>query len=488
MGYGAGRGCSGRSSCRWRCPRSWPACGSPRSPPSRWSPSGVLVGHGGLGPADHRRLQRQLLPGRDRHRRRRLRAAGAGRRPAAGRRRAAADPVGAGGAVVNALLRRARLPQRPVQLDPAERHPRPARPSTCAISVVAVLAAMVVGAPARRRARAPPAAAAGRSSCCPTSAAPSRRWPCSPLFAVTPIGFGDRATTIALAVFAIPPILTNTYVGFRGVDADVREAARAMGMSRRQVIAPGRAAAGAAAGHDRHPDGGGAGGRHRDAGRAGRRRRARAGSSASASASRTTALMHRRRHPGRRAGGAHRAAAGRRRPGRVTPGPRRLPVAGPPVGAPVGRRRSRRPPASRSEQAPVTERSRSRTTDCICARPRELHGRAAGVLPPDTRGGRRAARDTEGGAVMQRACIRYHRSTRARGRALHRGLRGVGLLRHRRRAARAAAAASGDACAPVAGDKLVVLEDDKDLQNADNVIPAVNAAAAQAQPGAARRR
>ena len=56
------------------------------------------------------------------------------------------------------------------------------------------------------------------------------------LFAVSPIGFGDPATTIALAVFAIPPILTNTYVGFRGVDADVREAARAMGMSRGQVI------------------------------------------------------------------------------------------------------------------------------------------------------------------------------------------------------------------------------------------------------------
>jgi osmoprotectant transport system permease protein len=45
------------------------------------------------------------------------------------------------------------------------------------------------------------------------------------LFAVSPIGFGARATTIALAVFAVPPILTNTYVGFRGVDADVREAA-----------------------------------------------------------------------------------------------------------------------------------------------------------------------------------------------------------------------------------------------------------------------
>jgi osmoprotectant transport system substrate-binding protein len=43
-------------------------------------------------------------------------------------------------------------------------------------------------------------------------------------------------------------------------------------------------------------------------------------------------------------------------------------------------------------------------------------------------------------------------------------------------------AASGDACAPVAGDQLVVLEDDKHLQNADNVIPAVNARTAEAQP------
>jgi osmoprotectant transport system permease protein len=56
------------------------------------------------------------------------------------------------------------------------------------------------------------------------------------VFAVTPIGFGDTATTIALAVFAMPPILTNPYVGFRQVDPDVREAARAMGMSPRQVM------------------------------------------------------------------------------------------------------------------------------------------------------------------------------------------------------------------------------------------------------------
>ncbi|TQN37725.1 osmoprotectant transport system substrate-binding protein [Blastococcus colisei] len=43
-------------------------------------------------------------------------------------------------------------------------------------------------------------------------------------------------------------------------------------------------------------------------------------------------------------------------------------------------------------------------------------------------------------------------------------------------------AASGEACAPIAGDQLVVLEDDQSLQNADNIIPAVNAAAAQANP------
>jgi osmoprotectant transport system substrate-binding protein len=43
-------------------------------------------------------------------------------------------------------------------------------------------------------------------------------------------------------------------------------------------------------------------------------------------------------------------------------------------------------------------------------------------------------------------------------------------------------AASGDACAPVPGDQLVVLEDDQELQNADNIVPAVTAATAAANP------
>jgi osmoprotectant transport system substrate-binding protein len=48
--------------------------------------------------------------------------------------------------------------------------------------------------------------------------------------------------------------------------------------------------------------------------------------------------------------------------------------------------------------------------------------------------------------------------------------------------AEASGGASGDACAPVAGEQLVVLEDDQQLQNADNIVPAVNMATAQANP------
>ncbi|MGC1215312.1 MAG: glycine betaine ABC transporter substrate-binding protein [Micromonospora sp.] len=41
--------------------------------------------------------------------------------------------------------------------------------------------------------------------------------------------------------------------------------------------------------------------------------------------------------------------------------------------------------------------------------------------------------------------------------------------------------ASGAGCAPVAGDQLVVLADDKKLQNTDNILPAINAKAASPQ-------
>ncbi len=44
------------------------------------------------------------------------------------------------------------------------------------------------------------------------------------------------ATVIALVLFAIPPMLTNTYVGMREVDRDVVESARGMGMSGGQLV------------------------------------------------------------------------------------------------------------------------------------------------------------------------------------------------------------------------------------------------------------
>jgi osmoprotectant transport system permease protein len=56
------------------------------------------------------------------------------------------------------------------------------------------------------------------------------------LLAATPVGFGNRATVVALIAFAIPPLLTNAYIGVRDVDPEVREAARGMGMTGGQLM------------------------------------------------------------------------------------------------------------------------------------------------------------------------------------------------------------------------------------------------------------
>ncbi|MFL6244124.1 MAG: ABC transporter permease, partial [Acidimicrobiia bacterium] len=47
---------------------------------------------------------------------------------------------------------------------------------------------------------------------------------------------GSFPTFVVLVALAIPPILINTYVGMAGVDPEVREAARGMGMSGRQLL------------------------------------------------------------------------------------------------------------------------------------------------------------------------------------------------------------------------------------------------------------
>jgi osmoprotectant transport system permease protein len=56
-------------------------------------------------------------------------------------------------------------------------------------------------------------------------------------FALTDqIGVDAKAVVLALAVFALPPLLVNTYVALRGVDPDVKDAAVGMGMRGGQVL------------------------------------------------------------------------------------------------------------------------------------------------------------------------------------------------------------------------------------------------------------
>jgi osmoprotectant transport system permease protein len=50
------------------------------------------------------------------------------------------------------------------------------------------------------------------------------------------LGLGFWPTFAALFLLALPPILVNTYIGVKGVDADVLEAARGMGLGGSQVL------------------------------------------------------------------------------------------------------------------------------------------------------------------------------------------------------------------------------------------------------------
>ncbi|MET8556098.1 ABC transporter permease [Streptomyces sp. NPDC004959] len=57
------------------------------------------------------------------------------------------------------------------------------------------------------------------------------------LLSLTPLRqHGETPTLIALVLFAIPPVLTNAYIGMREADRAVVEAARGMGMSGGQVF------------------------------------------------------------------------------------------------------------------------------------------------------------------------------------------------------------------------------------------------------------
>ncbi|MDR7280305.1 ABC transporter permease [Catenuloplanes atrovinosus] len=53
---------------------------------------------------------------------------------------------------------------------------------------------------------------------------------------LTPLGFGRPPVILALAVFAVPPLLANAYTGVREIDPEARDAARGMGLSGRQLL------------------------------------------------------------------------------------------------------------------------------------------------------------------------------------------------------------------------------------------------------------
>lgn len=50
------------------------------------------------------------------------------------------------------------------------------------------------------------------------------------------LGLGFRPALVAITVLAIPPILINTYAGFRAVPPEILEAARGMGMNAGEIL------------------------------------------------------------------------------------------------------------------------------------------------------------------------------------------------------------------------------------------------------------
>lgn len=55
-------------------------------------------------------------------------------------------------------------------------------------------------------------------------------------FMIPVLGIGPKPAIVALLLYALLPIIHNTYTGITGIDASVKEAALAMGMSRWQVL------------------------------------------------------------------------------------------------------------------------------------------------------------------------------------------------------------------------------------------------------------
>ena len=77
-------------------------------------------------------------------------------------------------------------------------------------------------------------------------------------------GFKVYPAVIAMVVLAVPPILVNAYSGISGVDRDLIEAGRGLGLTERQLLTSRRAAPFGGRDPDRHPIRNGADPGHRD--------------------------------------------------------------------------------------------------------------------------------------------------------------------------------------------------------------------------------
>ncbi|UYQ93401.1 ABC transporter permease/substrate-binding protein [Chitinophaga horti] len=102
------------------------------------------------------------------------------------------------------------------------------------LTIVSVLAAIAIGVPLgiliarRKRLAGPILGVAGVMQTIPSIALLG--------FMIPLLGIGAAPAITALFLYALLPIIRNTYTGITGVDATVKEAARAMGMSKKQVL------------------------------------------------------------------------------------------------------------------------------------------------------------------------------------------------------------------------------------------------------------
>ena len=55
-------------------------------------------------------------------------------------------------------------------------------------------------------------------------------------FLIPVTGIGNKSAIIALSLYALLPIIRNTYTGIQGVDKDILEAAKGMGSTRKQIL------------------------------------------------------------------------------------------------------------------------------------------------------------------------------------------------------------------------------------------------------------